>query len=410
MMRHLLLAGLGMAATLPLHAAGPLTRTPWGEPLWPATTADAGRGGTGLALMDSTRLGVVNPAAQHAGRLTRFQMDFSAARSHVSEDGLGQDFSSGSFDSWALAFPLGWKDMHAGLSLLSLSQADYLVTRSGVDSQARSYLESLRGKGGLSRAALTLSATSPMPSLRVGVEAGLVFGSLLEKWKLFYPASAPPYDSWVDTRHSLLGLQPRLGLQWQANPALSAGLVWAPSTAADLTVDRENRGNDQDQESAIRSAHLPGDLALGLAWRKGTATWLLDARVQDWSRVPMGSTVLEEDGRVDHPKGVALGVDLPASRDFNASWYRRTTWRAGLRWQEWYARRLTLRPDNSAQWNTVESLSLSLGAGIPLKAFGSWLDVAVEGGRSGDGSLDDQFVKLRMGLGARDLWFVRPRY
>lgn len=407
MMRAGLLVALGLGAVLAAHGAGPLTRTPWGEPLWTSTTADAGRGGTGLALLDSTRLGVVNPAAQHTGRLTRFQVDFNGSRSSVSHGEQSQNFSGGGFDAWALAFPLGWKDVHAGLSLVSLSQADYLLTATGMDSQSREYLESLRGKGGLSRVALTLGGASPLPGLRVGVEAGLVFGSLLEEWKLFYPASAPPYDSWVDTRHSLLGLQPRVGLQWQALPALSTGLVWAPSTSADLTVDRENRGNDQDQESAIRSAHLPGDLALGLAWRGKAVTWLLDARVQDWSRVPLGDGEQEREGRLDRPMGAALGVDLPASRAFTAPWIRRITWRAGLRWQEWYSLRLD---EDEAQWNTVETLSFSLGAGIPLKAHGSWLDVALESGRSGDGVLDDHFVKVRVGLGARDLWFVRPRY
>jgi len=387
-------------------AAGPLTRAAWGEPLWPASPADAGRGGAGLALEDSTRLSLVNPALMHAGRLTRFQMGFSGSSSRVSQDGISQRFSSGAFDSWALAFPLGWRELHAGLSLVPLSQAEYLVTGAGEDSQGRSYLESLRGKGGLSRAAFSLNAPTPLPTLKVGLDVGLVFGSVLEEWKLFYPESAPPYDSWVDTRHSLLGLQPRVGLHWQALPHVALGAVWAPSTSADLTVDRENRGNDQDQESAIRSAQVPGNLALGLSWTRGPATWLLDVRSEDWSKVPMGGAEADDKGLVEHPRGVALGVDLPASRAFSAPWFRRVTWRSGVRWQEWYAR----RQGDDLRWNTVESLGFSVGAGIPLKAFGSWLDVAVEGGRSGDGQLDDQYVKVRMGLGARDLWFVRPRY
>jgi hypothetical protein len=347
-----------------------------------------------------------NPALYHAGRLTRFQTNFSGTRTRIQSGGAEESLSSASFDSWGLGFPLLWRQLHVGLGFTPISQVDYLLAQSGVDALGRVQLQSLKGRGGLSRAGLTIASPTPAPTLRAGLELGLVFGSVLEEWKNFYPQSAPPYDSWVNTRHSLFGFQTRLGLHWQARPDLALGLVWTPPSTADLTVDRENKGNDQDAELPIRRVDLPAEHSLGLAWRKGGVDWLLDLRLQDWSGVPMGSVAAERQGRVDHPIGLALGLDLPLSREFAAPWYRRLTWRAGMRWQEWYAR----REQADGSWRDVETVTLSLGAGVPLKAHGSWLDLALEAGRSGDTVLDEDFVRLRMGFGARDLWFLRPVY
>ena len=398
------LAGL-LALVAVVRATGPLTRVPWGEPLWQGNSADFGRGGAGLALLDSTRLGGTNPATFHAGRLTRFQTGFSGVRSKV-DDGLQrQTFSSGQFDSWSLGFPVLWKDLHAGLAMAPLTHMDFLLAERGADSLGRDYINSLKGSGGLSRLGLVL-ARPATPTLRVGVELGLCFGSVLEEWKLFYPQSAPPYDSWVEQRRSLLGFQGRLGLHWQARPGLALGLAWTVPSRADFTVDLENRGNNMDAEVLTRRVDLPGEVSLGADWRRGGLDWLLDLRLQDWSSAPLGSILADSLGRREHPLGVALGLDLPPRTDFSAPWYRRVAWRAGLRREEWYAR----RQDGAGGWHDQRALTASLGTGIPLKAYGSWLDLALEAGRAGDDGLRDDFVRLRLGLGARDLWFVRPRY
>lgn len=404
---RVLLAGLLPAGLLLTsvtgRAVGPLTRTPWGEVQWAGTAADYGRGGAGLALWDSTRLSVQNPALFHTGRRTRFQVGFSGTRSLVGADGREDTFSAGALDSWSLGFPLLWRDLHVGLGFAPLSQVDYLMAVAGTDDLGREQVLSLKGKGGLSRASLVL-AGAPRPGLRAGVEAGLVFGSVLEEWKNFYPDAAPPYDSWVNTRHSLFGLQPRVGLQWQPRPGLACGLVWSPRVGADLRVDRENLGNDQDGELPLRQVKLPAAAALGLTWRRGGADWMLDLRLEDWRDVPMGSAAAQAQGLVERPLGVAAGVELPASGDFAAPWYRRATWRTGLRRQEWYAR----RQDQDGSWRDEETWTFSMGVGLPLRSRGSWLDLAAEAGRSGDAAMREDFLRLRLGLGAQDLWFHRP--
>lgn len=400
--------GLGLLLLPPARAVGPLTQAPWGEPLWAGSAAELGRGGAGLALLDSSRLSLSNPALFHSGRLTRFMTGFGLTRSRVEAGGLSELMSAGHFDSQALGVPLLWQDLHAGFILNPLTSMDYLQAERQTDSAGREYVSSLKGGGGLSRAGLVFSRAWG-GRLRTGLDLGVVFGSVLEEWKHFYPESAPPYDSWVEQRRSLLGFQPKFGLHWLARPGLGLGLTFTLPTQGDLTVDVENPGNGVDDEVLSQRVDLPGEAALGLAWRRGGLDWLLDLRMQDWSDVPLGLTNLPAQAREDRPLGLALGVELPALADFNAPWPRRVSWRAGLRREEWYTRQEVA----AGRWADLSTLMVTLGAGVPLKAGGTWLDLALEAGRTGSGesgALQEDFVRLRLGLSARDLWFLRPTY
>jgi len=400
--RLLAVAAAGLLAVAGLRAAGPLSAAGWGESQWLGGTADQGRGGTGLALLDSTRLSLRNPALFHASRLTRFQTGFGATRSTVGDGSASETFSASHLDAQAIGLPLLWQGLHAGLLFQPVTSMDYLRASRGSDAQGRELVESLRGTGGLSRVGLNLSR--PLPGgWRAGLELGLVFGSVLEEWKLFYPAAAPPYDSWVQRRRSLLGFQPRLGLFWQARPDLALGVAGTLPGRADYTEDLENLGNDVDAEVASRRMDLPAEAGLGLVWRRGEWQALLDLRMQDWSGVELPAGT-----RADAPLAVAAGLELPASREFTAPWHRRVSWRAGLRHEDGYVR----QPDG-AGWADSGTWLATLGLGVPLKAPGTWLDLALEAGRTGpdgDGALEEDFLRVRLGFSARDLWFVRPTY
>lgn len=410
MMRSaLLLAAAWSSLALVAQATGPFTGLPWGQGIWSGSTADHGRGGAGLALQDSTRIQELNPALFHAGRTTRFQIAFSGNQSRVSDGTLEETLSSGSFDSWSLAFPLLWQGLSSGVRLRPLTRMDFLSATSTLDELGHEYTVSRKGSGGLSEASLVFSGGLPqVEGLRAGLEFGLVFGSVLQEWKLFYPETAPPYDTWINYRQSLFGFQPRLGLAWNRGP-LNLGLTYAPRISADLTIDIENLSNNTDQELSTSSTSLPGELAFGVAWQLGE--WLLaaDLRIQDWSDTDLGLGSGVNATRNDKPLGTAFGIELPLSREYDIPWYRRFSWRGGLRMQESYADWSPAAGNQEA----LESMTLSAGAGIPLRSFGTWLDLAVEWELRGDAGtmgLDEQTFRIRAGLSARDIWFLRPTY
>lgn len=389
------------------QAVGPFTQQPWGQSRWAGSTADMGRGGAGIAYLDSTRLHEQNPATFHMGRLTRFQIGFSGAQSSVSDGDVSETLSAGAFDSWALGFPLLWKNLSAGLLLRPMSSVDYLHASSTADDLGREYTVSRKGSGGLSEVAMVLAGDTKVKGLRLGLQLGVQFGSILEEWKLFYPESAPPYDSWVNQRRSLIGFQPRLGVHYTAS-RLMLGLSWAPASSADLTIDLENKANSTDGEVATTSTKLPGELAAGLALRLDEWWLCADLHLQDWSSTDMG---LEGNNqlRVDQPLGLALGLELPMSEEFAAPFFRRADWRFGMRMEQSYAD--WLRSEGVAE--KLESLTFSGGLSLPLKSRGTWLDLAVEyelRGDTGTLGLDEKTLRVRAGFSARDIWFLRPKY
>jgi hypothetical protein len=397
-----------LSAALAL-AAGPFTRQPLGQALWSGSVADAGRGGAGLALVDSTRIGERNPAGLHAGRLTRFQIGFSVARSTLDDGMTTETLSGGRFGSWALAFPLLWQELSLGLNLRPLTEMDFHSGLRSTDAQGRELVASLDGSGGLSQASLVLARAWAQDRLRVGIEAGLLFGSVLEDWKVYYPAAAPPYDSWVQRRQSLSGFRGRLGLLWQAAPGLSAGLVVAPALAADYRVDLENRGNGVDGERLRRRVHQPGALEAGLSIHRLGLRTSLDLALFDWS----GLEDIAGEGLVERPWAVAAGLELPRQDDFLAPWLRRASWRCGLRLERHSGNWNAAAGGGSADWHDLQTWTFSLGAGLPLRSAGTWLDLALELGRTGDQGelgLEERFWRLNAGLTAQDLWFQRPKY
>lgn len=389
-------------------AVGPFTRQPLGQPLWIGSAADAGRGGAGLAVLDTTRVGERNPAALHAGRLTRFQLGFAVSRSTLDDGAVSETLSGGRLGSWALAFPLLWNDVSMGLSLRPLTEMDYHLGLHGFDDENRAYVSSRDGQGGLSQASLGFARAFADGRLRVGLETGLLFGSVLEEWKVYYPSSAPPYDTWIERRQSLTGFRGRLGLLWQAAPGLSAGLVWTPSFGGDLVVDVENKSNGVDAEISRERADQPGGLEFGLSASRGAWRGHLDLALSDWSG--LAATTGAE--LVERPWAVAAGVELPRRDDFLAPWPRRVTWRAGMRVErqpvDWNA-----GSDLAPDLRELKAWTFTLGLGVPLRARGTWLDLALETGVVGDSGelgLEERFARLRAGLSARDLWFLRPKY
>jgi len=396
-------------------AAGPFTRAPWGRQVWASSAADAGRGGAGLADTDSTRLNLRNPAAVHGGRLTRFQIGFTLNRAALSSADENLTTSGGRFDYFALAFPLLWKDLSLALGLRPQTGMDFSVARRETDQEGREYVNSLHGTGGLSLVHLSLARSmDPLP-LKVGLEAGLVFGSLLEEWKVFYPQSAPPYDSWINRRLSLVALRPRLGLLWSPGPRLDLALAAAPAVSAELSIDLENRSSNVDQEYRTAGTDLPARLDVGLRTALMGLDFWTDLSYEDWSGTELygsgdGSTAAE---RRQDVLGLALGVELPPSSDYTDPWYRQASWRGGLRREEHYANWNSAADGAAPDWRGLETLTFSLGAGLPLRTSSTWLDLALELGWTGslaEHGLKERFVNLRVGLSARDLWFWRPSY
>jgi hypothetical protein len=404
-------------AALGTCLAGPLSRPGWGQLEWTGNTADAGRGGAGLAVDDSLRIVLRNPAGVSGGRLTRLQLGLGA-RSLESQDAQGSiRDGAGVFDQFYLSFPLTWQELSASLGLRSYTRMEFSLRDRGTNSEGEEYYEFLKGSGGFSLATVTLARHWPNLHLKVGAETGLLFGSLRQQYSLYHVQAAPPFDVSNDYRLGAVGPSLRLGGLWQPLPALGLGLAYTVPTRVRLSLDEESASNNTDSRQALGQVTLPSTLDLGVALTRGPLRYLVDLSYSDWSATRLQGDLVEDIAlarRQDATLALAAGVERLHEDDFTLAWYRKCDWRAGLRLEQGYLAYNSAPYLGGADvYHDLDLLALSAGTSLPTRDRRGWLDLGLEftfSGDTGELGLKEQGFRFRASFAGSDLWFRRPVY
>ncbi|MCA9787115.1 MAG: hypothetical protein KDC10_07155 [Calditrichaeota bacterium] len=418
MIPYTLRGGLLAVLLLSLSAsAGPLSRGGWGQLEWTANAADAGRGGTGLAISDSLRIPLRNPAAVSGGRLTRIQLGLGARGLTAIDNTTSTSDVTGSFDQFYLSFPLTWNRVSASLGLRPWSRMDFSLRNHDSNSEGEEYYEFLKGSGGFSLATVTFARDWPAQNLKVGLETGLIFGSLRQEYSLYHVQVAPPFDVRTNYRLGMVGPSLRLGALWQPTPELGLGLAGNLPTRARLSLDRESASNNDDSRQALGHVDVPLTIDLGAALRQNTIRWLADLSWSDWSSTQLAGNSaadLSLARRQDSALSLALGVERLHEDDFTLAWYRKWDWRTGLRFEQGYlAYNKAALLGGADEYKDVNLLSLSAGCSIPTRDRLGWMDLGFEYTLSGDKAglgLEEQGWRLHASFAGSDLWFRRPVY
>ena len=404
----ILLAVLACGFQHHAHAAGGVfTASPYGSAVWAESVADMGRGGTGMAYLDSMRINVRNPAVFHTGRRTRFQLGFALIQDRFETADDSDTESRGAIGNYALGLPLVWQNVSAGIGMRPVTHMEYASAVRDTDDAGREYVNSRKGEGGFSLVHLTFSRGFLDQRLHLGLELGLVFGSMLEEWKVYYPSYAPPYDTWLEYRNSLSGFRPRLGLHWQQK-ATSFGMAWTPKASVNHRIDLENVAYDVDEQFEVGDTNMPMMVEAGVAHRWKRLQVSADMSYTDMDGVDLGQA---PDQLRDTAMGFALGLEYHPIDDITLPLYRRLILRTGFRFEEEVSRFPS--PDQSGIFDDLSSWQISCGLGVPLRKPGTWLDLALCYGAIGDtgeNGIENQWWSLGASVTARDLWFHRPKY
>ncbi len=387
-------------------AGGVFTASPYGSAVWTENVADMGRGGAGMAQVDSMRINVRNPAVFHTGRRTRFQLGFGLVNDHFETPLESDNQSRGVVGNYALGMPLVWQNVSAGIGMRPVTHMEYASAIDSTDADGRRFIYSRSGDGGFSVVHLTFSRGFFAEHLHVGLELGLVFGSMLEKWKVYYPAVAPPYDTWLEYRNSLSGFRPRLGLHWQ-NGNTGLGLAFTPTASVNHRIDLENKAYEIDEQFEAGHTDMPMVLEAGVTqnWHRFRAS--ADMSYTNLDDVDMGQ---EEEQLRDTALGFATGLEFLPTDDITLPLYRRLILRAGFRYEEEVSRFFN---KSTNVYDDLSSWQVSCGLGVPLRKPGTWLDLALTYGGIGDvdeQGIENQWWSIGASITARDLWFHRPKY
>jgi hypothetical protein len=378
-----------------------------------------GMGGTSQAFSSPYYINVTNPASYGAFDTTSFVFDGSAYGnfSTLKTDAVSQKTSYASLGSLLFGFPIAkwWK---TSLGLLPMTTMGYKIADTQIDSVTGKYKSEYEGSGGLSKVYWG-SAFRINKHLYAGVNMGFIFGPLDKVQAVTFPDSLYVYGAKIKTETYVQDILFDYGLLYRTTFSndrfFSVGLTFSNSQKLKVTDDilsttfvrNYNLNIDTPVDTVLFSPRttgsitLPSSLGLGISFGR-TDRWLgaIDFKMQDWSKFKY----YNESNTLKNSWDFSAGTQFkPAFADVG-SYLMRMQYRAGFRYSQTY---LELR-------NTqLNEFAVSFGLGLPLRKTKSTFNVAAEFGRRGttnNGLIQDNFVRLSIGVAFVERWFLQRKY
>ncbi len=357
--------------------------------------ASRGAGWTGIGRIEPFHMSLVNPASPAWARSPRASfallLDQSWSKS-ASQDGGGRTGTTRIPGIHvALPLPRGF-GVNAGFG--DLSTGFYRFAAEENVGQENSYRRSLEGSGGLGQLQFGLTARGLGSRAAVGVQLGVVGGTLRDLMKDDFDS-----DAFQDTRNLLRtraegGRPVTFGLQ--ARPLLPLELGGFVTTASELDLRSlfENRTGETEETRA--KLDLPAGYGVGGTFRP-TPQWAIsaDLTVRQWGEnhfelldgsVPRGFAGLDDARRF----GIGV-VRYPGEHVPKDPLLKRSVFRAGFT-----TARLPMRQANGAE---VNEWAITGGVGLPIQVDRGFVDGLLEFGKRGSASKTDLTEKFfRLGL------------
>ncbi len=366
-----------------------------------AGTRYIGMGGAGLALSDSIYLNTENPASFIATGLTRYAMGAYVSKSFAN-DGTSTDHQDDfGVHGAALGFSL-YKTYGLGVHYMPTSDHNFLFIKRGTfhtdtpiqDETDFAYSERFQGEGGLSQLGVTNAFR--YGKVAVGVTAQYYFGMLetLSKRRFLSGAILP---SGQFQSNELSGFGARIGVTGRFSSRLRvSATVQLPALIKNSTIT-EFEGGDSLKKKG-EDIELPLGVRLGAAYTLGLNRVAVDGGMELWEEA---SNAWQPSTKYHNSLDVALGYERLAGRTVLAAWYRKLTYRAGVRYSEHYV---------MVQDEVVGNLRAAVGFGVPVRVGRGMLDFAITADMRGyDAAFNtkETIWGVQFGWSATELWFHR---
>ncbi len=352
-----------------------------------------GMGGIGLAGTDSVYAYFLNPATMGKLNLTRIQGDFLYERASIDLPGTNGLFHDANINSLSLAFPVKRGYVFA-FGVQPYSRSEFEFNQNKGDSAA-SYVEILRGTGGLNEFYLAFAGT--FGTVRAGLTADFYFGRINRVWRVNFTSETLRNTEDVTNNHVTgfglhLGAQTQLG-KWSLGAA--AGLPTRLSVGAELTTIT---GFTSDTSESKLKLPLWWGLGVGYAPNRH---WLLGA---DW-RTQRWSTVKPEEffgARGVDSFDLGFGVEATPSVEALAGYFKRLSYRVGGAFRQ--------LPYEEPAGKKIHEWTATFGLGLPFTGGYNRIDLALEIGKRGSLSsnvAEEKIVMIRAAIVGSERWFQR---
>jgi hypothetical protein len=366
----------------------------------------AGMGGTAIALLSSTSLNRINPAGQTKLSLTHFTGTFAYEGFRTTDGVQSAYLSSGSFGGAFLALPLSVDNgltFTAGLN--PYSSVNYKV-QSEQTIGSVNYTQLYSGDGGLSTALAGLTI-APIDSLNLGLRVNYLFGQIRSESDVTFSSTdfaSTKYQRTINVNgfdvtlgFIYTGLGQLIGLK--SLVGLNIGAVL--STATNLSATQENINIESIGQDTLTGRegkiHIPISQGIGFSWLFGEKYLVAG----DYSRQQWGDFEYfgEHPPQIRNSTRVSLGLEIQPSREREASYWKKVTYRFGGYYLSSY---YEIGPES------INEMGITSGLGLPIGG-NTQIDLALEYGRRGTTNqrlLQDNILRLSITMSIAEKWFV----
>ncbi|MFA8435584.1 MAG: OmpP1/FadL family transporter [Marinifilaceae bacterium] len=381
-------------------------------------------GGTGIALRSNYTLNNVNPASYTAMDSMSFILEFGvkAGFSQFKTNAVdkSQNNSDFNFDYLAFAFPITrWWGTSFGV--LPISDVGYEINTTGSVTVEGSPIKTgfrFTGEGGMTKAYWS-NGFKLHRNLSVGLGMNYVFGTLDFTREIGF--EDPSFASLKLTEKAQIrDLLFDFGVQYHgkinSKYDLTVGAIYRKKTKLDADYENlvtkteivpDGKGGSTGRTREISSSDvdrvvdLPDTYGIGFAVTKNKKlTLAFDYTHQKWS----DARFLRRNDTLVNSNNFALGMEYTPNANSIRSYFHRIRYRFGAHFDNTY-----LKVRNKQ----LQDYGLSIGAGLPFKKNGSYINVAFEVGRRGtlnNNLIREDYAKISVNFSLFEHWFVKRKF
>ncbi|MCF8302835.1 MAG: hypothetical protein K9I94_06120 [Bacteroidales bacterium] len=375
-------------------------------------------GGATIGARSARYINVTNPASYtaFAAQSFVFQGGVYNRYANLKTEEMSETGNYTSLGNLVFGFPVTkwWK---ASFGLLPYSNVGYNVNNTRFVENVGDALYRYEGSGGLSRFYIG-SAFQLGKHFSVGANASYMFGNTDRTNSVFFPDSLFMISSRRVRSVNIQDVYFEYGLQyhnaWENDLYVDVGATFQNSWdlhAEESVIGETFLGDPEESISIVKdtvnthttegSVTLPMKYGIGVVVGKRNR-WLIgmDYETQQWEDYKGFG---EADSLVNSSR-LSVGAEITPDATSISSYWSRMRYRLGFRYYNSY---LNLND------NQINEFGISFGIGLPIRGSNTMVNLGAEVGKRGttaDNLIEENFIRLSLGLSIQELWFVKRKY
>lgn len=370
-----------------------------------------GIGDIGVTQLDPDHIITTNPASWAALFKTRLELSLGYKGVDVG-DNFGNYFTSETeFKGFTFGFPVS-RDNGIGVvaGLIPFSQVSYkaIKTFESNDVNMPSYQVSYEGKGGISKMFLGSSVNLPIGFIG-GATLDYYFGNLRYYSNLEFINSTSNINTIFENNHRATGFGSTVGiispdlsglinLQSFSNIRLGLSVNYISDLDADTLLTATSHTLVDTFANNPTTMHIPLRINSGISFALGYSyRFNVDYVYQPWGKFTLGGL---KDNNLRNAQRISAAFEYVPIRNAGMSVWEQIIWRGGLSFEE---------TQYKFNGKGIDQFSVFGGFTFPLGVDNS-LDLGIQyamRGTKDNNLLQENFLKIYIGISFGELWFLR---